>query len=264
VRRTRRCLLQIQSKGVSAPLEGLSVVLVVAPHPDDEVLGCGGLVSRCLGGGGRVEISILTGGERSHERCCQLDGQAVKQARRDLALKAGRCLSLRDGDITFLDWGDGQIGRDDCGQFSRRADELARLIERVRPEAVFAPHPFEGWSDHEAAERITRAAIERSGVKCRLFHYCVWFWFSMPLRRALRIDWRKARLLDIRDVYDRKQAAIDEYLTPCAPCGNPWSGVLPREFLNAFKWKNELFFETDVVGESTGGKQTAICDRIVS
>jgi hypothetical protein len=71
----------------------------------------------------------------------------------------------------------------------------------------------------------------------------------MPLRKALRIDWCRARLLDIRDVYEHKQAAIDEYLRPCAPCGNPWSGVLPREFINAFKWKKELFFEADVTGK---------------
>mgnify|MGYP003779212615 CR=1 FL=1 len=257
----------LEGLAVHSGSDGLAVLvrpLIIAPHPDDEVLGCGGLIARCRAGGGRVQVVILTGGERSHEGCCRLDGRAVSQARRRLAVKAGNRLILQQSCFTFLDWGDGRVGLGGPGEFSRRTDELAQVIERIQPEAVFAPHPFEGWSDHEAAERITRAAIARSGVTCRLFHYCVWFWFSMPLRRAFRIDWHKARLLDIADVYEHKQAAIDEYLKPCAPCGNPWSGVLPREFLNAFKWKKELFFEADIAGEQADGDHIGIEEGVPS
>jgi LmbE family N-acetylglucosaminyl deacetylase len=222
------------------------MIFVVAPHPDDEVLGCGGMIGETLRHGGQVHVIMLTGGERSHESCCNVDKKAVRQARRESAVKAGNCLSLGKGNLVFLDWGDGQISQADARESGRRVEELAGRIARLRPEAVFAPHPFEGWPDHVAAERITRAAIERSAIDCRLFHYCVWFWFSMPLRRALKINWRKARLLDITDIYEKKLAAMDAYLKPCAPCGNPWSGVLPREFVRAFRWKKELFFEADL------------------
>ena len=186
-------------------------------------------------------LIVLTGGERSHDGCCRIEGEAVKWARHDLARKATMHLSLHEDSIVFLDWGDGRIAESEPDERGRRVEEIAGWIGRLRPEAVFAPHPFEGWPDHEAAERITRAAIERSGVACRLYHYCVWFWFSMPLRKALRIDWRKARLLDITDVYEKKQAAMDAYLKPNAPCGNPWSGVLPRNSCGPSDGKRNIF-----------------------
>ncbi|MDI9432759.1 MAG: PIG-L family deacetylase [Planctomycetota bacterium] len=225
----------------------------MAPHPDDEVLGCGGLIARTVAAGGDVAVVVLSRGERSHASCCDLSGEAIGQRRVALAAEAAGRLSLPQERLIFLDWPDGQIAGNGPKEQDRRVDELAGWIVRLRPEAVFAPHPFEGWVDHEAAERLTRTAIEGSGVSCRLFHYCVWFWFSMPLRRALQIDWRRARLLDIADVYDRKRAAMDAYLEPCAPCGNPWSGVLPPELLRTFRCRKELFFEA----AGTGGSQLA-------
>lgn len=220
--------------------------MIIAPHPDDEVLGCGGLILQGLAGDAEVRVIALTGGERSHRSCCNIGGNLVKEARRALAQRAGDILGLERDHRLFLDWGDGELAELENGRLHQRVEELAAWIARLRPKAVFAPHPLEGWPDHVAAERITKAAIERSAVDCKLFHYCVWFWFSMPLRKAVRIDWRRARLLDIADVYERKRAALDAYLKPHAPCGKPWSGVLPRELVRAFRWKKELFFEAEV------------------
>lgn len=257
VRASRQMVIRSLCNALSRRYTSLPVsLMVVAPHPDDEVLGCGGLIARVLAGGGQVRVIVLTGGEHAHNKCCNIEGDAVKQARRNLTSMAAIQLSLSADRVVFLDWGDGQIAKGEPEDLSRKVEELAAWIGRLRPEAVFAPHPFEGWADHEAAERITRAAIKRSGVACRLFHYCVWFWFSMPLRKAFKIDWHRARILDIRDVYEKKAAAMDAYLKPCAPCGNPWSGLLPKEFIQAFQWKKELFFEADI----TDGKSPA--DRV--
>lgn len=247
IRILRQCILRFLSRLFGTPFRGsLGPYLIVAPHPDDEVLGCGGLIAQTVALTGRVYIVFLTGGESSHDACCNLDRKAIKDARRGLFADAGRHLSIQVENVVFLDWGDGKIGREGHGESINNIKDLAGSIRKLRPAAVFAPHPFEGWSDHEAAERITRAAIERSGVSCKFFHYCVWFWFSMPLRKALRIDWSRARLLDIEDVYDQKRSAMDVYLKSCAPCGNPWSGRLPKEFTRAFHWKRELFFEVDL------------------
>jgi LmbE family N-acetylglucosaminyl deacetylase len=264
VRRLRQDTLRYVASRRGLTFHSQGAILIAAPHPDDEVLGCGGLITRVLSKGGQVSVIVFTGGECSHSSCCSIAGEVVKQARRELTMKAAECLSLAKNNITFLDWGDGQIGRDGPDESSHKVEELAGWIARLRPEAVFAPHPFEGWPDHEAAERITRAAMEQSGVVCRLFHYCVWFWFSMPLRNALKIYWRKARLLDIADVYERKQAAMEAYLKPCAPCGNPWSGVLPRELVRAFRWKKELFFEADIKVQEARESDRGIKGQVTS
>jgi len=246
VRMSRRWILRIVGTSVAASrLCEPKLILVVAPHPDDEVLGCGGLIAKVIAAGGQAHVVVLTGGGRSHEGCCDTGSEVIARKRRGLAVEAGGKLTLVTDRLVFLNWPDGRIGNTGSDDTAKKVAELAGWITRLRPEAVFAPHPFESWPDHEAAERITRLAIERSGIACRLFYYCVWFWSSMPLRRVLKIDWRSARILDIAAVYAKKQAAIDAYLKPCAPCGHPWSGVLPRELLHAFKWRKELFFEAD-------------------
>lgn len=65
-----------------------SKVLIVAPHPDDEIIGCAGLMQSLLKAGKEVHIVILTGGEGSHKGCCSQSSSELIEARRDLAAKA--------------------------------------------------------------------------------------------------------------------------------------------------------------------------------
>ena len=74
----------------------------------------------------------------------------------------------------------------------------------------------------------------------QLYEYCVWFWYY----NAKVADWQQARVLSMTvEEHEAKLAAIDAYISPLAPCGNPWSGVLPRVFVNANRWKKELYFK---------------------
>jgi LmbE family N-acetylglucosaminyl deacetylase len=75
--------------------------------------------------------------------------------------------------------------------------------------------------------------------KPELYSYCVWMWyynvwdFRMKDAFLLRLSEKQHRI---------KQKAIEQYVTPTAPCGKPWSGVLPKPFLKATKWNKELYF----------------------
>ncbi len=245
MRRTRRQALQIVclllGNGKMTPPANL---VVVAPHPDDEVLGCAGLIAQVKANQGKVHVVLLTGGEKAHDNCCRVSPAEISRIRRHLAVSAGAVLGLSEGDFTFLDWPDGQLqstilGDNDC------ARQLNRIIMSFQADALYCPHPFEGWPDHVAAEKLTRKIISGMEKKPALYHYCVWFWYSMSLRKAFSCDWKNKLTLDIKDVYPRKQKSISYYMQPCAPCGKPWSGMLPEEFLNAFTWDKEIFFKVD-------------------
>ena len=43
--------------------------------------------------------------------------------------------------------------------------------------------------------------------------------------------------------HELKMKAMDAYIRPLAPCGNPWSGVLPKVFVDANRWNKELYFK---------------------
>jgi hypothetical protein len=68
-----------------------------------------------------------------------------------------------------------------------------------------------------------------------MWYYNVWD-FRMKDAFLLRLSEKQHRI---------KQKAIEQYVTPTAPCGKPWSGVLPKPFLKATKWNKELYFKVN-------------------
>ena len=208
-------------------------VLIVAPHPDDEVLGCSGLIQRLLNEGKQVDVVILSGGGKSHAGCCEIDESTLIESRRNLSRKAAKILGLPLENLHFLDYPDGSIVFD-CSE----TDRLKKLIETLQPKVIFVPHKGEGWSDHLEAGRIVQKLVgEMADVL--LYEYCVWFWYY----NVWNIDRKNAFVITMtEEELSRKNEAIDAYIQPKAPCGNPWSGVLPPVFVWANRWRKELYF----------------------
>lgn len=235
IRRIRILLIRLLFRNL-VELATFDKVLIVAPHPDDEVLGCSGLIQRLLSEGKQVDVVILSGGGKSHAGCCKIDESILIESRRNLSRKAAEILGLPLENLHFLDYPDGSIAFD-CSETER----LKKLIDTLQPEAIFVPHKGEGWSDHLEAGRIVRKLVgEMADVL--LYEYCVWFWFY----NVWNIDRKNAFALTMtKENFYRKNEAIDAYVRPKAPCGNPWSGVLPPVFVWANRWRKELYFKEE-------------------
>lgn len=208
--------------------------LIVAPHPDDEVIGCGGLIARLVAEGHRPEIIVMTGGGGSHRGCCATPEDEIITARRVLTRDALSILGVPAENIHELDFVDGSISEESC-----QTTRLAELIAELRPDNVVVPHWGEGWSDHVATARIVKSLVKDRPVN--VWEYCVWMWFYNVWRG---LDWDSARCLTLSgSEHELKLRAMDAYTTQLAPCGRPWSGVLPEVFLNANRGKKEIYFE---------------------
>jgi LmbE family N-acetylglucosaminyl deacetylase len=192
--------------------------------------------------GAQPWVVLLSSGGQSHAVCCHHSSALVATQRECTTRRVLAWLGIEEAQLQFCRFDDGELPHLGAAGFPAAVDKLAAVLRACQPHQIFVTHPMEGWSDHQAAEEITRAALRTSGMSAELYHYCVWFWFSLPLRRAWRVDWLNACLLDIGPVWDRKQAAIRMYLEDLAPCGVPWCGRLPDEMLAAFNWRKELFF----------------------
>lgn len=220
--------------------------LILAPHPDDEVFGCGGLLAECAKGSNKTNVLFLTDGEASHRGCCTMPENDIGLQRRHLAGTANALLGVSQDRLHYLQRLDGKLPHTGNDGFLDLVDTIGNMIDNLDPDVVLCPYPFEGWSDHVAAEELTRTALLRLTKRPKLYYYCVWFWYSVPLMKAWNIDWRRARLLDISTQLPLKKIAIQTYLHSLASCGNPMVGKLPPEFLRAFDWDKELFFEADM------------------
>lgn len=119
---------------------------MVAPHPDDEVFGCGGLIAMKRELGARVDVAILTNGEGSHRKYCDTPEREIAGVRRELAHRASAVLGLAPDCLHWLDFPDGGVPRKNRKGFDEAAGRLAMLVCDVRPTEVYCPHPMEVWS----------------------------------------------------------------------------------------------------------------------
>lgn len=206
--------------------------IIIAPHPDDEVIGCAGLIQALVDRDTPPHVIILTGGEGSHRGCCDTSAEDIMAARHQLTLDAAATLGLPESHIHCLNYPDGGVALEHPAM-----ENLRELLLQLSPKTLFVPHHGEGWSDHLQAAEITKRLM--AGKDAAIYEYCVWMWYY----NVWHLDFKHAHVLRMsRAQHQRKLRAMEQYVTPLAPCGKPWSGVLPKPFLKAARWDKELFF----------------------
>lgn len=147
--------------------------LVLAPHPDDETLGCGGTIARKRRAGARVRIAFLTDGERSHP---ELAPTLLGRLRREEARAATQELGVAEGELTFLGLPDGELTH----HRKEATVRLAELLDEVRPREVYVPHRLDGPLDHAVTTESTLAALRHVGCSVLVHEYPVWLWHGFP------------------------------------------------------------------------------------
>ncbi|MGD0062566.1 MAG: PIG-L family deacetylase [Streptosporangiaceae bacterium] len=180
---------------VARPLAWQSVV-VVAAHPDDEVLGVGGTMAMLAAAGARLRLIAVTDGEGSHPAADPADIARTRAAESATALDL---LGARHVDVVRLRLPDTGL--------AEREDELADLLREQCGgfEVVLAPWEGDAHADHEAAGRAAR----RAGTNVLTYPIWMWHW-AQPGDQ--RVPWRRAsRVVLPGDVAARKQAAIQAF-----------------------------------------------------
>lgn len=129
-------------------------ILVLAPHPDDETIGCGGTLVRHADDGDRIAVVFLTSGELGLKQLPREQAWAIREAE---ARRAGKVLGLAA--LEFLRLPDWFVG-DSINDGGKR---LGPVLEREAPDLVYVPHPQEWHPDHQAALAVLREALERAG-----------------------------------------------------------------------------------------------------
>ncbi len=210
--------------------------LIVAPHPDDETFGTGGLIALKRMAGVPVRILFMTGGEASHAACCDTDRELIRSVRRQQASAASARLGLSPDDLIWADFQDGKIPHEGNDGFEHAIVVMSEVIRRFSPDEIYCPHPADGHPDHIAATRITETAVKRSAPHIRIVYYMVWACYNAPYLAPG--GWQ----LDARSVYEKKTAAIREYLgQKPALCGVPWCGRLPEAVIRSARSAIELY-----------------------
>lgn len=151
--------------------------VIVAPHPDDEVIGAAALIKALRQQGAEVRVVIASNGAASHAVSERWPRTRLIAARRKESLRALRRLSVLPDDVTFLDLPDGALTAHDV-ECRRR---LQRVLARRRIDLLVGPAANDAHPDHRAVAHALRGC--RSGA--RRLSYLVWPAGHAP-RRLLR------------------------------------------------------------------------------
>lgn len=233
--------------------------LVVAPHPDDETLGCGGTVALKRRHGAQVTVVFMTDGSGSHSAL--LDRETLRLQRQQEGRAACQALGVDSGDVFFFDYCDGALSASEEAAQSR----LAALIEERRPAQLFVPFQIGEHVDHSASGRIgLRAASAGDGHSVVVFEYPIWFmrhwpWVSLGDTEATGLFRTSAQArfgaqflssfrvrVDVATVIENKRRALAAHVSQVErrqgdPRWHTLADVCDGEFLEFFLSGSESF-----------------------
>ena len=177
--------------------------VVVAPHPDDEVLGLGGMLAELSDLGREILLIAATDGTASHPHSRALTAERLGSIRAAETAEALRRLGVHG--LTTV-----RLGLPDGALSSVRAALEAGVASRLRPrDVVFTTWRYDGHPDHEAAGAAARDAAADAGVPFVEMPIWAWHW-AKPGDAS--IPWARARRLELAPpILERKRHAVAAY-----------------------------------------------------
>ena len=218
---------------------GAEPLLVLAPHPDDESLGCGGLIAEHHARGHDVHVLVLTDGTGSHPHSREYPPTRLAALRMGEARDAIRALGLPEDRIEFLGLRDGHAplsGR----KLDDAAARVAAYVCSRGIRVICTTWPHDPHPDHQAAYRVGQLAARQVGA--RLLGYPVWTWTLPPKGWLPDAPLRGARL-DITRHLAAKRSAIACHRSQLTDLirDDPSGFRLSPAFMAIFDWPFEVF-----------------------
>lgn len=227
--------------------------LVLAPHQDDETLGCGGTILARLDAGWSVDVAFATDGAGSHASP-RTSARELAEIREAEARAACATLGISPEQLHFLRFPDGALKL----HATALDAAVAELVATVDPDEILVCSSLDAHADHRALNASAHRVAGRSART--ILEYPVWIWslraWQSPRRsrigrafealRRQQMALRQHRVLrsPVHPYLERKRAALACHATQMGGYEpEPEWRKLDPEFLDNFFTGVELFFE---------------------
>jgi LmbE family N-acetylglucosaminyl deacetylase len=223
------------------PVEAVELIpaggrlLVIAAHPQDEVLGSGGLIYGATQLGREVRVLCVTDGGASHPGSAKWRPETLGPARLAETERALAELGVKPDQISALGLTDGRLDR-------AQAEVSRAVVRQLQAEdVVVTPWRYDGVADHETVARAVVDALQVLPLTHLEAPIWGWHWAQpdkalMPVRRAVRLT------LD-PDVRQHKAAAIQCFRTQLEPDDTTGRDApLPEWAVRRFVGHDEIYF----------------------
>lgn len=221
-------------------------IIVFAPHPDDETLGCGGVIAKKRSEGYEVIIVVLTDGRHAFSKVLGIYSdptpKELKKIRKKEVQKATKILGVQEENLIFLEFEDGSLEK-----FQEEAEEkVIQILKKNVPEEIYFPYKKDANLDHGATNQIVKNALKKLGLKSKRYQYSILHKRSLigPKIDALHDLIKRNRIhVDISSFLLLKKKAIDEFKSKITVIANKQQEPI---YKNLDPWlKNKETFYVD-------------------
>lgn len=236
-------VLSTESATELAPsaFDAIHSCLVLAPHPDDESLGCGGLIALLREKGKDVFVVFTTDGSLSHPNSKKYPAPALAALRRSEAIAALSVLDVPEQAVFFFAKKDGSLPAEGEEKFEQNTNQLHLLITLLQPDLVLVPYEKDPHRDHRATWQMLMQANRNINAEYRILEYMVWLMVrgeatDMPPADSLCF-------LDISHYKAQKMEAIREHLSQITNLidDDPKGFTISEDMLRLFDTDREYY-----------------------
>ena len=231
---------------------GLGATVVVAPHPDDEALGCGGLLALLHQLGQPTAAVLVSDGSMSHPNSRQFSAAARTAVRTAEFRHALTLLGADAAEPLLLKLPDGRVPAHAAEPgFSQAVAQLRAFLVQHRAATVLVPWRRDPHPDHRATAALVQAALATLPQLPRCLEYVVWAWErAAPADLPTPADQVRGFRLDVSAAAERKQRAIAAHRSQLAPgvfTDDPAGFLLAPAMLAHFAGPFEVYFEAEPI-----------------
>jgi LmbE family N-acetylglucosaminyl deacetylase len=228
-----------------AALKDFGPTLVIAPHADDESLGCGGTIALLRQIGVPVYVLLVSDGSMSHPNSKKYPAPKLMQLREKELLAAVEILGVPADNAHFTRLKDSLVPHQNHAGFNEAVQAIAEIITGIRPQSILLPWRRDPHPDHRATWQLVKKAIEATALPCRILEYLVWLWERADTQDLPLAGEMNTRKIDITPVLKQKHRAIAAHLSQTTTLidDDPQGFTLSEHMLAHFDHPAEYFLE---------------------
>ena len=188
-------------------------LLVIAPHPDDESLGCGGLIASFARDGRQTHTVFVTDGGASHRNSVSWPRARLAAAREAEAAEALAILGAGDHPRSFLRLHDADMAKPGTPGHTAATHQLAQIVAAFSPDLVLLPWRRDPHRDHQDSWALADGVLRQLGYVGDRLEYAVWLdELGTPDQRPAPGEATRVTF-DVAGVLAMKRAAVAAHLT---------------------------------------------------
>ncbi len=229
------------------PTKNLNTVMILAPHPDDESLSCGGTIAMLAEGDKKVVVVFITDGSMSHPNSKKYPAQKLAATRKAEAIAALNELNVFENNIFFFDKKDRSLPCRNEPGFEQNAEALKQLIDMCKPDLIFVPYQKDPHPDHRATWQMLMHIRTNTQKVFSILEYLIWL-YNLGKDDDLPKEKFTCKYIDIKNYTVQKQKAIAQHVSQTTKLidDDPQGFILTPDVLQHFNMNKEFFLDRNL------------------